>query len=95
MPLVLICKASKLPLLTVSVIKPLLHFLSLAFNNSKKKQIKIKQDVVLKGMLIIIVDNMLSTREMLCVVLQLLNKASISAKDVSIIVVAKFLVYCS
>jgi adenine/guanine phosphoribosyltransferase-like PRPP-binding protein len=41
-PLILIREAGKLPLLTVFVIKPLLYISSLASNNSKKNQIKIK-----------------------------------------------------
>jgi adenine/guanine phosphoribosyltransferase-like PRPP-binding protein len=68
-PLVLIREANKLPLLTVFVIKPLLYILSLVFNNLKEKRIKIKRDVVLRGTLVVVVDDMLSTRETLCTML--------------------------
>lgn len=54
-----------------------------------------EQDVVLRSALVVVVDNVLSIRETLCAVLQLLDKAGISAKDVSIMVVAKFLVHRS
>jgi adenine/guanine phosphoribosyltransferase-like PRPP-binding protein len=89
-PLVLIREASKLPPLTVSVIKPSSHISSLISNNSKEKQIEIERDVSPKGTLVVVVDDMLSTRETLYTVLQLLDKASISAEDVSVIVVAEF-----
>jgi len=68
-PLVLIHEASKLPLPTVSVIKPLSHFSSLASNNSKEKQIEIEQDIVPKGALVVVVDDVLSIRETLCAML--------------------------
>jgi adenine/guanine phosphoribosyltransferase-like PRPP-binding protein len=89
-PLVLIREAGKLPPLTVSVIKPSSHISSLAFNNSKEKRIEIERDVVPGGMSVVVVDDVLSTGETLCAVLQLLDKAGIGAEDVSIMVVAEF-----
>ncbi len=69
MPLVLIREASKLPLLTVSIIKPLLYISFLVSNNLKEKRIEIEQNIVSRGTLIVVVDNVLSIGEMLCAVL--------------------------
>jgi adenine phosphoribosyltransferase len=89
-PLVLIREAGKLPPPTVSVIKPSSHISSLASNNSKEKRIEIERDVVPRGTSVVVVDDVLSTGETLCAVLQLLDKAGIGAEDVSIMVVAEF-----
>jgi adenine/guanine phosphoribosyltransferase-like PRPP-binding protein len=89
-PLVLIREAGKLPLPTVSIIKPSLHISSLASNNSKEKRIEMERDVVHRGLLVVVVDDVLSTGETLCAVLQLLDKAGIGAEDISIMVVAEF-----
>jgi adenine phosphoribosyltransferase len=89
-PLVLIREAGKLPPPTVSVIKPSSHISSLASNTSKEKRIEMEPDVVSRGASVVVVDDVLSTGETLCAVLQLLDKAGISAEDVSIIVVAEF-----
>ncbi|KAN0076370.1 Phosphoribosyltransferase-like protein [Elaphomyces granulatus] len=92
-PLVLIREAGKLPPPTVSVIKPTSHITSLASNNSKEKRIEMERDVVPKGASVVVVDDVLSTGETLCAVLQLLNEAGIGAEDVSIMVVAEFPVH--
>jgi adenine/guanine phosphoribosyltransferase-like PRPP-binding protein len=89
-PLVLIREAGKLPPPTVSVIKPSSHISSLISNTSKEKRIEMERDVVPRGTSVVVVDDVLSTGETLCAVLQLLNEAGISAEDVSIIVVAEF-----
>ncbi|RDL36265.1 uncharacterized protein BP5553_06877 [Venustampulla echinocandica] len=89
-PLVLIREAGKLPPPTVSVIKLSSHISSLASNNSKEKRIEMERDVVSRGSSVVVVDDVLSTGETLCAVLQLLDEAGISAEDVSIIVVAEF-----
>ncbi|OXV05900.1 hypothetical protein Egran_06331 [Elaphomyces granulatus] len=92
-PLVLIREAGKLPPPTVSVIKPTSHITSLASNNSKEKRIEMERDVVPKCASVVVVDDVLSTGETLCAVLQLLNEAGIGAEDVSIMVVAEFPVH--
>ncbi|KAI9867948.1 MAG: hypothetical protein M1813_007770 [Trichoglossum hirsutum] len=94
MPLVLIREAGKLPPPTVSVTKPSSHFSSLASNNSKEKRIEMERDVVPRGASVVVVDDVLSTGETLCAVLQLLDEAGIGAEDVSIMVVAEFPVHC-
>ena len=93
LPLVLIREAGKLPPPTVSVIKPLSHISSLASNNSKEKRIEMERDVVPRDTSVVVVDDVLSTGETLCAVLQLLNEAGISAEDVNIMVVAEFPVH--
>jgi adenine phosphoribosyltransferase len=90
MPLVLIREAGKLPPPTVSVIKPLSHISSMVSNHSKEKLIEMERDVVPRGSSVVVVDDVLSTGETLCTVLQLLDKAGIGAKNVSIMVVAEF-----
>ena len=90
LPLVLIREAGKLPPPTVSVTKTHSHISSLASNNSKEKRIEMERDVVPTGTSLVVVDDVLSTGETLCAVLQLLNKAGISHEDVNIMVVAEF-----
>lgn len=51
------------------------------------------RDVVPRGVSVVVVDNALATGKTLCAVLQLLNKAGIGAKDVSVMAVAKFPVH--
>ncbi|KAF2807530.1 phosphoribosyl transferase domain protein [Mytilinidion resinicola] len=92
-PLVLIREAGKLPPPTVSVIKPPSHISSLASNSTKEKRIEMERDVVPRGASVVVVDDVLSTGETLCAVLQLLCKAGISAEDISIMAVAEFPVH--
>ncbi|KAI4131781.1 MAG: hypothetical protein LQ347_002835 [Umbilicaria vellea] len=93
LPLVLIREAGKLPPPTVSVIKPRSHISSLASDNPKEKRIEMERDVVPRGASVVVVDDVLSTGETLCAVLQLLDEAGIGAEDVSIMVVAEFPVH--
>ena len=92
-PLVLIREAGKLPPPTVSVIKPPSHISSLASNDSKEKRIEMEWDVVPRGASVVVVDDVLSTGETLCAVLQLLDEAGVGAADVSIMAVAEFPVH--
>ncbi|SLM37871.1 phosphoribosyl transferase domain protein [Lasallia pustulata] len=92
-PLVLIREAGKLPPPTVSVIKPPSHVSSLVSKDSKEKRIEMERDVVPRGASVVVVDDVLSTGETLCAVLQLLDEAGIGAEDVSIMVVAEFPVH--
>jgi adenine phosphoribosyltransferase len=92
-PLALIREAGKLPPPTVSVIKPSSHISSLASNNSKEQRVEMERDVIPRGASVVVVDDVLSTGETLCAVLQLLDEAGIGAEDVSIMVVAEFPVH--
>ena len=89
-PLVLIREAGKLPPPTVSVTKSPSYITSSTSNNSKEKRIEMERNVVPKGASVVVVDDVLSTGETLCAVLQLLNEADIGAEDVSIMVVVEF-----
>jgi adenine phosphoribosyltransferase len=89
-PLVLIRDAGKLPPPTVSVIKPSSHISSMASKNSNEERIEMERDVVSRGASLVVVDDVLSTGETLCSVLQLLDKAGISIENVSVMVVAEF-----
>ena len=93
LPLVLIREAGKLPAPTVSVIKPPSYISSLASNSSKGKRIEMERDVVPRGGSVVVVDDVLSTGETLCAVVQLLHEASIAVENVSIMVVAEFPVH--
>lgn len=92
-PLVLIREAGKLPPPTVSVIKPRSYISSLASNNWKEKRIEMERDVIRRGASVVVVDDVVSTGETLCAVLQLLIEAGISAEGVSVMAVAEFPVH--
>jgi adenine phosphoribosyltransferase len=92
-PLVLIREAGKLPPPTVSVIKPPSHISSLASGTLNVKRIEMERDVLPRGASVVVVDDVLSTGETLCAVLQLLDKAGIGADGVSIMAVAEFPVH--
>jgi adenine phosphoribosyltransferase len=89
-PLVLIREAGKLPPPAISVIKPPSHISSLASNSSKERRIEMERDVVPRGASVVVVDDVLSTGETLCAVLQLLDEAGIGADDISVMAVAEF-----
>jgi adenine phosphoribosyltransferase len=91
-PLVLIRQAGKLPPPTVSVIKSPSHISSSAPDDAKKR-IEMDRDVVHRGASVVVLDDVLATGETLCAVLRLLDEASISAEDVSVMVVAEFPVH--
>jgi adenine phosphoribosyltransferase/phosphomevalonate kinase len=93
LPLVLIREAGKLPPPTVSVIRPRSHISSLASDASGEKRIEMERDVVPRGASVVVVDDVLSTGETLCGVLQLLDKAGVRAELVSVMVVAEFPVH--
>ncbi|KAK7745514.1 hypothetical protein SLS53_003013 [Cytospora paraplurivora] len=88
-PLVLIREAGKLPPPTISVSKPSSYISSLATQESHQK-IEMGQHEVRNGMSVVVVDDVLSTGETLCAVLQLLTRAGIGVEDVSVVVVAEF-----
>ena len=91
--LVLIREARKLPPPTISVTKPSSYISSLVSNNSKEERVEMERDIVPRGASVVVVDDVLSTGETLCAVLQLLDEAGIGAEDVSIMVVAEFPVH--
>ncbi|RSL77008.1 hypothetical protein CEP52_017749, partial [Fusarium oligoseptatum] len=88
-PLALIREAGKLPPPTISVIKSPSHISSSACNDVTKR-IEMSRDLVSRGALVVVVDDVLATGETLCAVLQLLRKTGIGVEDISIIVVAEF-----
>lgn len=92
-PLVLIREAGKLPPPTVSIIKPPSHISSLASNESKEKRIEMERDIVPRGASVVVVDDVLSTGETLCAVLQLLDESGIGCENVNIMAVAEFPVH--
>lgn len=89
-PLVLIREAGKLPPPTVSATKPHSYISSLASCSLKEKRIEIERDVVPRSASVLVVDDVLSTGETLCAVLQLLVEAGINVEDVSVMAVAEF-----
>ncbi|KAF9629162.1 hypothetical protein BFW01_g10365 [Lasiodiplodia theobromae] len=89
-PLVLVREAGKLPPPTVTVIKPQSYVSSLSPNSQKEKRIEMGRGAVPRGAPVLVVDDVLSTGETLCAVLQLLIEDGISAEDVSVMTVAEF-----
>ncbi|KAF2655870.1 phosphoribosyl transferase domain protein [Lophiostoma macrostomum CBS 122681] len=99
-PLILIREAGKLPPPTVSVRKSSSYISSLDPNASDtgagqkvEKRIEMNRGMIPGGASIIVVDDVLSTGETLCAVLQLLGEAGVGAEDVSVMVVAEFPVH--
>ena len=92
-PLVLIREAGKLPPPTVSATKTPSYISSSAPEGSKEKRIEMERDVVPSDGSVVVVDDVLSTGETLCAVLQLLDEAGVSAENVSVMVVAEFPVH--
>jgi adenine phosphoribosyltransferase len=90
-PLVLIREAGKLPSPIISVTKSPSYISFSGFKNSGEKVIEMGRDVVPKGALVVVVDDVLATGKTLCAVLQLLDKAG--ARDVTVMAVAEFFVY--
>jgi adenine/guanine phosphoribosyltransferase-like PRPP-binding protein len=89
---VLIRKAGKLPPPTISVTKPKSHITS-TFKGSETGLIEMEQNAIPSGARVVVVDDVLASGETLCATLQLLQKASVGAESVSIIVVAEFPVH--
>jgi adenine phosphoribosyltransferase/phosphomevalonate kinase len=90
LPLVLIRDAGKLPPPTISVPKSASFISSSASAKPEQKLIEVERDVVSKMVSIVVVDDVLSTGETLCTMLQLLSKASIKTENINIMVVAEF-----
>jgi len=88
--LLLIREAGKLPPPVVSVTKPRSYISSSASDDMKEQRIEMEQGVIPKGSSVVVVDDVLSTGETLCAILQLLTRDGISAEDISVIVVAEF-----
>jgi adenine phosphoribosyltransferase/phosphomevalonate kinase len=88
-PLVLIREASKLPPPTIAIAKASSYISSLTSHKlHAEKCIEIECDAVTSGTSVVVVDDVLSTGETLCAVLQLLRKAGI--ENVDVMVVAEF-----
>ncbi|KAI9367298.1 phosphoribosyltransferase-like protein [Aspergillus egyptiacus] len=91
--LALIREARKLPPPTASVCKPTSHISSFASNDSKQKRIEMCRDSIPRGATVVVVDDVLATGNTLCAVLELLDKVSNGAIEVSVMVVAEFPVH--
>jgi adenine phosphoribosyltransferase len=92
--LVPIREAGKLPPPTISVLKRSSYISSLGRSGSKKREmIEMGRDAVGKEAKVVVVDDVLSTGETLCAVLQLLGEAGIPLESISVMLVAEFPVY--
>ncbi|KAE8321295.1 hypothetical protein BDV39DRAFT_210877 [Aspergillus sergii] len=89
-PLALIREAGKLPPPTISVAKSPSHVSLSTSNGMNEKRIEMARGLIPRGGSVVVVDDVLATGNTLCAVLQLLDKAGISSKDVTIMVVAEF-----
>jgi Adenine/guanine phosphoribosyltransferases and related PRPP-binding proteins len=92
-PLALIREAGKLPPPTISVPKPTSHISSATSSIPKQNRIEIERGLIPRGSSVMVVDDVLATGKTLCAVLQLLEKAGISKKDISVVAVAEFPVH--
>ncbi|KAF2025070.1 hypothetical protein EK21DRAFT_104210 [Setomelanomma holmii] len=88
--LLLIRDAGKLPPPTISVPKTSSHISSIVSDNSEKKRIEMERDAIPWGASVVVVDDVISTGETLCAVLQLLCESGVGIDDISIMVVAEF-----
>jgi adenine phosphoribosyltransferase len=93
-PLVPIREAGRLPPPTITVGKSSSHISSLGPSSSKKRTvIEMEQNAIAKGAKVVVIDDVLSTGETLCAVLQLLGEADITADFISVMLVAEFPVH--
>lgn len=96
LPLLLIREAGKLPPPTVSVAKnPSYVSSAISDTYTPDGHIELELDKVPEGaeVRVVVVDDVLSTGETMCAVLQLLEKAGVRAENVSVMVVAEFPVH--
>ncbi|KAI8962744.1 phosphoribosyl transferase domain protein [Daldinia sp. FL1419] len=89
-PLTLIREAGKLPPPTIAVAKSSSHISTSTASSTTEKMIELERDVIPKGASVVVVDDVLATGETLLAILRLLDKAGISAEDISVMVVAEF-----
>jgi adenine phosphoribosyltransferase len=92
-PLALIRKAGKLPPPNISGTKFTSHISSSTSSDIKETQIEMKRYLIPKGSPVVVVDDVLATGKTLFAVLQLLELAGISQKDITVLVVAEFPVH--
>jgi adenine/guanine phosphoribosyltransferase-like PRPP-binding protein len=94
--LILIREEGKLPPPTISVVKSSSYISSFGSNSDsrkgerKEKRVEMDRGVIPNGASVVVVDDVLSTGETLCAVLELLGQAGVLAEDVSVMVVAEF-----
>lgn len=90
LPLLLIREAGKLPPPTISAIKRSSHISSCASDDVKEKRVEMERDAFRRNVSVVLVDDVLSTGETLCAILQLFNEAGIADEDIKVLVVAEF-----
>lgn len=86
----LIREAGKLPPPTISVPKPTSHISSSTSSITKQNRIEIERGLIPWGSSVMVVDDVLATGRTLSAVLQLLGKAGIRKKDISVVAIAEF-----
>ncbi|KAL2062514.1 hypothetical protein VTL71DRAFT_6780 [Oculimacula yallundae] len=92
-PLALIRDAGKLPPPTISGDKTSSHISSVGCDTTSPKRIEMGRDVVHGGASVVFVDDVLATGRTLVAILQLLVKASVQPRHISVMVVAEFPVH--
>jgi adenine phosphoribosyltransferase/phosphomevalonate kinase len=92
-PLVLIRKAGKLPPPIIGVTKTPSYISSVVSNGPGERRIEMERDVIPMAAPVVVVDDVLSTGETLCAVLELLLEAGVSVDNISVMVVAEFPVH--
>lgn len=89
-PFLLIREAGKVPPPRVSVPKNASHISRSVTGAQNTASIAIERGVLPKGKPVMSVDDVLSTGETLCAVLELFQKAGAKVEDVAVMVVAEF-----
>ncbi|QKX53311.1 uncharacterized protein TRUGW13939_00389 [Talaromyces rugulosus] len=92
-PLTLMRDAGKLPPPTISIVRRSSYISSYTIPNesiAKEKRIEMQPGMLSSGSRVVIVDDVLSTGETLCAMLQLLTKTGINIENIHIMVVAEF-----
>ncbi|KAE8361299.1 hypothetical protein BDV27DRAFT_167036 [Aspergillus caelatus] len=92
-PLALIRDEGKLPPPTISAAKSPSHVSASSSNGVSEKGFEMARDLIPRDASVVVVDDVLATGNTLCAVLQLLNKAGISTKNITVMVVAEFPVH--
>ncbi|CEJ62044.1 hypothetical protein PMG11_10558 [Penicillium brasilianum] len=89
-PIAMIREAGKLPPPKISVTKSASHISASTPSGSKEQVIEMEMYLILKGSLVVVVDDALATGRTLCAVLELLGKAGVRQQDIIVLVVAEF-----
>lgn len=90
LPLILVREAGKLPPPTVSCRRDASHISAVGSSDDKGPMIEMDRNAIPRGGSVVVIDDVLATGKTLVGILQLLQKAGVSAERISVMVVAEF-----